>query len=72
MKKLFLTGILLASIGFASNYTFASTWVCYRYVNGEPTGGFIKVEADSKEEAEVKALKEYKKLGYTLDDVKCK
>jgi len=48
------------------------TYICYRYVDGEPTGGFIKVKANSKEEAERKALREYReKLNMRTDYVKC-
>jgi len=44
-----------------------------RYVDGEPTGGYVKVYADSKYEAEKKALKKYRDdLGYRTDYVKCK
>jgi uncharacterized membrane protein len=69
MKKVLL-GLLvvLGSVNIAS----ASTYICYRYVNDNPTGGFIKVQADSKSEAEKKSFKKYKKLGYSLDYTECK
>ncbi|RUM59368.1 MAG: hypothetical protein DSY59_04570 [Persephonella sp.] len=47
------------------------TWKCHRYLNGEPTGGFVKVKAKTKEEAEKKAIKKYKEIGYKIDGVKC-
>ena len=50
----------------------ADTWTCYRYVDGSPTGGFVKVQASNKQEAEQKSLKKYKKLGYKVDYTKCK
>ena len=68
MKKIILT---LSTLAVFSSLT-ASTWTCYRYVNGQPTGGFVKVSADTKEEAEKKAFDKYKELGYNLDYVKCK
>ena len=69
MKKLVF--VLLVG-GFISN-VFASEWVCYRYVDGEATGGYVKVYANSKYEAEKKALKKYREeLGYRTDYVKCK
>lgn len=69
MKEVVL-GLLVffGSVNIAS----ASTYVCYRYVNGSPTGGFIKVQANSKSEAEKKSFKKYKKLGYSLDYTECK
>jgi len=69
MKKLIFVLLINA---FFSNI-FASEWICYRYVDGEPTGGYVKVYADSKYEAEKKALKKYRDdLGYRTDYVKCK
>jgi len=66
MKKLVLLGLV-------SSFMFAVTLTCYRYVDGEATGGFVKVEAYSKYEAEKKALKKYiDDLGYKTDYVKCK
>ena len=55
MRKLIL--VVLVSGIFSS--LFASKYICYRYVNGEATGGFVKVYADSKSEAEKKSLKKY-------------
>jgi len=67
MKKLILFAIL-PTIGIYAS----STWTCYRYVDGSPTGGFVKVTADSKQEATQKAIEKYKKLGYRFDSVNCK
>ena len=65
MKKLVLLGLV-------SSFMFASTWTCYRYVDSNPTGGFVKVEAYSKYEAEKKALRKYREeLKYKTDFVKC-
>lgn len=70
MKKLIILGMLTSA--FISN-VFASEWICYRYVDGEATGGYVKVYTDSKYEAEKKALKKYRdELGYKTDYVKCK
>jgi hypothetical protein len=66
MKKIILVLTVLSS------FTFAAEWVCYRYVAGKPTGGFIKVTAETKQEANKKALEKYKKLGYKIDSVNCK
>jgi hypothetical protein len=66
MKKIILAGVVF------STFSFATEWVCYRYVNGEPTGGFIKVTAQSKQEAHKKAMTKYKDLGYKIDSVNCK
>lgn len=68
MKKLLLASALFA---FAST-SFASTFTCYRYVNGEPTGTWIKVIADSKSEAESKAYARMKELGGRVDYAKCR
>ena len=72
MRKL---SIFLATLGgliFTFSYSYAKTWTCYRYVDGKPTGGFIKVEAETKEEAEKKSYNKYKKeLNYNLDYTKC-
>ena len=69
MKKLIFASVVL--FGMVSS-AMASKWICYRYVDGSPTGGFVKIYTNSKSDAEKKAYKKYKKLGYTLDYVKCK
>ena len=68
--RLKLKEILLV-IGI-SGMLSAETWTCYRYVDGGPTGGTVKVEASSKQEAEKKSLEKYKKLGYRIDYTVCK
>jgi len=70
MKKLVIMG--LASITMATFANASMTWTCYRYVDGGPTGGFVKVSADNKEEATKKATEKYKNLKYRFDYVKCK
>jgi len=69
MKKIVFVALVS---GIFSNL-FASKYICYRYVNGKSTGGYIKVYADSKSEAEKKSLKKYRdELDYTTDYTKCK
>ena len=68
MKKV----AILISIVTLISLNASMTWTCYRYVDGGPTGGFVKVSANSKSEAVKKALEKYKKLGYRFDYVKCK
>ena len=67
MKRIVVSLFVLGS-AFAS----ASTWTCYRYVDGKPTGGFVKVQASGEQEAVRKALAKYKDLGYRTDSVHCK
>lgn len=78
MKKLLLAAVLLSltSVSQAAPshpYTSqaASTYTCYRYVDGRPSGGFVKISADSKSEAEAKALAWYQKEGMKVDYVVC-
>ncbi len=71
MKKLSIFTAVFGVFMFMFSFSYAKTWTCYRYVNGESTGGFVKVEADTKEEAEKKSYKKYKKLGYEVDYTKC-
>jgi hypothetical protein len=68
MKKLVFT---LVVTGIFTTL-FGTEWVCYRYLNGKPTGGTIKVYANSEKEAERKGVKKYKEMGYSVDFVKCK
>jgi len=70
MKKLVILGAASIIMGTFANAS--SAWTCYRYVDGGPTGGFVKVYANSEEEATKKATKKYEKLGYRFDYVKCK
>lgn len=63
--------IALMLLGFSS-MSYATTYTCYRYVNGEPTGTWISVDANSKSEAESKAYARMKKLGGQVDYAKCR
>ncbi len=67
MKRIAISLFILGS-AFAS----ASTWTCYRYVDSKPTGGYVKVQAQSEQEAIRKALRKYEDLGYRTDSVHCK
>jgi hypothetical protein len=75
MKKLFFGSLLLVGFIGVSN---ADTYTCYRYKNGKPTGGHVKVKANSKYEAEKKAMEKYRKMhdslfgGFKADYVNCK
>ena len=66
MAKVIIGSMVLCSL------LLADTQTCYRYVDGSPTGGFVKVQASTKQEAEQKSLEKYKKLGYKVDYTKCK
>lgn len=68
MKKSIFALSLLA---LTATSAYADTFKCYRYVDGSPTGGFIKVEANSKAEAAEKAIQEYKDMGKQVDYVVC-
>lgn len=70
MFKVFF-GFLVLSLSSLS-YADYSTYDCYRYVNGKPTGAWIRVEATSKEEAESMAYSRMKELGGAVDYAKCK
>ena len=63
---------LILSLALVGEIAFATNFVCYRYVDGKPTGGFLNVKASSQEEAERISKEKYKKLGYSLDYTKCK
>ena len=69
MKKLLLVSALSL---FASTSYAESTWTCYRYVNGSPTGTWVKVQASSKSEAESKAYAKMKEIGGQVDYAVCK
>jgi hypothetical protein len=68
MKKLLLLSAALFAFSSAS---YASTYECYRYVGGHPTGTWISVKADSKSEAESIAFARFKELGGQVDSVNC-
>lgn len=53
------------------NSAYADSFKCYRIVDGEYTGGHITVQANSKDEAHIVAMNEYKNMGYRVDSVKC-
>lgn len=70
MKKLLptLALMLLAGSAYADR-----TYECFRYVDGQPTGGHVNVQASSKSEAEAKALAHYRDdLKKRTDSVNCK
>jgi hypothetical protein len=68
MKKVLLGLALLVGL---SSVVSAKTYKCYRYVNGEPVGNWVKVEADSKENAYSKAMEKFKDLGVKADSTNC-
>jgi hypothetical protein len=68
MKKVLLGLALLVGL---SSVVSAKTYKCYRYVNGEPVGNWVKVEADSKEDAYSKAMEKFKDLGVKADSTNC-
>jgi len=63
---------MMLMVAFGQYAQAEMKWTCYRYVDGQPTGGTVTVYADSKSEATEKALKKYEKLGYRTDSVNCK
>ena len=67
MKKTILAFALM----MMASASYASSYECYRYVNGSPTGTWIKVQASSKSEAESKAYARFKELGGRVDSVHC-
>lgn len=71
MKKSHLT-IIGAALLLASSASFASTYTCYRLVDGKPTGGFVKIEASSTDQANDRAKEKYKDLQYRFDGVDCR
>ena len=66
-----LACILIIMMAF-STIAFGQRYECYRYVDGHPTGSFVNITADNKEEAEIKAMKKLKKLGGRVTGTKCK
>lgn len=69
MKKVFLSLVILA---FSPISYAQTTYECYRYVNGSPTGTWVKVKAESKSEAESIAYEKMKGNGSRVDYAKCK
>ena len=66
--KLLFLGLILSS----TTSLFADYYKCYRYVNGKSTGGYVKVKANSKSYAAVKAMQKYEDMGKRTDYVKCR
>lgn len=62
---------ILSLLALTATSAYADTFKCYRYVDGSPTGDFVKAEASSKAEASEKAVQEYKNMGKKVDYVKC-
>ncbi len=74
MKRLLMVAFLMATVlvlNIGTAWAGEHTYECYRYVKGKPTGGWIKVKASSKSEAERKALIRFKQLGGRVDYAKC-
>ena len=70
MKKLILSSVAIATISSIANASIK--YECSRYVSGDYKG-FIKVVANSKDEAKKKAYTKYKnELKMKVDYVKCK
>ncbi len=68
MKKVLLGLALLVGM---SSFASAKHYKCYRYIGGKPIGNWVKVEADSKEEAYSKAMEKFKDLGVKADSANC-
>lgn len=58
--------------GGTSDTVGTYTFECYRYVDGRPTGTWINVKAETKAEAETKALARFRELGGAVDYAVCK
>jgi len=71
MKKLIPLTLVMAGLLLASNPAFAAHFKCYRYVNGSPTGTWIRVEAASKSEAESRSMARFRELGGRVDSTNC-
>jgi len=70
MRRIMLGLVALVTLSSMANASLK--YECSRYVGGDYKG-FIKVVANSKEEAENKAYKKYKnELKIKVDYVKCK
>lgn len=69
MGKLGLS--LLIVLGLASIANASSSYECSRYVNGK-WKGYVKVSANSKDEAVKKAYAKYEKMGERVDRINCK
>lgn len=71
MKKLVSLMAVSALLALSSQAQAGTSYECSRYVDGAPTGGHVKVVADSKAEAEQKAMQKYKEMNLRTDYVKC-
>jgi len=67
MKRLLLIFALFAF----SSASYASNFRCHGYDNGNPIGSYVKVSADSKDEAYSKAMAKFKKIGTYVASVRC-
>ena len=72
MKKTVAVACTLMSMMAFSTVAFGQRYECYRYVDGHPTGSFVNITADTKEEATIKAMKKLKKLGGRVTSTNCK
>ncbi len=71
MKTLMIAGLAVAAV-FLSTAAHASSWTCYRVVDGKGDGGFVKVDADSEAEAVRKAVAMYRDMGKKVDSADCR
>lgn len=74
MKK-YLTLISCVALFSAFNAQAAMSYECYGYKDGKPVSALsshVTVMADSKAEAEVKAIKKYEENGTKVDYVNCR
>ena len=63
--------ILSIVLGLASIASTSSSYECSRYVKGK-WKGYVKVSANSKDEAVKKAYAKYEKMGERVDRINCK
>jgi len=68
MKNILFGLALLVGL---SSVASAKTYKCYRYVNGSPVGNWVKVQADSNDEAYSKAMAKFRELGVKADSANC-
>jgi hypothetical protein len=69
MKKLGLS--LMIILGLSSVASASYAYECSRYVKGD-WKGYVKVLANSKDEAVKKAYAKYKKMDMRVDRINCK
>ena len=68
MRKLLLVSMVLMGLVTMSN---AKIYKCYRYVNGNPVGNWVKVKASSKGDAYSIAMAKFRDLGVKADSTNC-